>query len=43
MASVIRQLKMPPLSAKDCRMRAEEYFDKDKCFSEYIKLYESLM
>lgn len=43
MAAAIRQLKMSPLSAKDCRMRAEEYFDKDKCFSEYIKLYENLM
>ena len=43
MAAAIRQLKESPLSSKDCRMRAEEYFDKDKCFSEYIKLYENLM
>lgn len=43
MAAAIRQLKESPLSSMDCRMRAEEYFDKDKCFSEYIKLYENLM
>lgn len=43
MAAAIRQLKESPLSSKDCRMRAEEYFDKDKCFSEYIKLYENLI
>lgn len=27
----------------DCRKRAEEYFDKDKCFEKYIDLYESLL
>lgn len=43
MAAAIRQLKESTLSSKDCRIRAEEYFDKDKCFSEYIKLYENLM
>lgn len=43
MASAIRQLKESPLSTKDCRMRAEEYFDKDKCFTQYIKLYERLL
>lgn len=43
MAAAIQQLKESPLSSVDCRNRAEEYFDKDKCFREYIKLYESLM
>lgn len=43
MAAAIRQLKEFSLSSKDCRMRAEEYFDKDKCFGEYIKLYENLL
>ena len=28
---------------KDCRERAEQEFDKDKCFEKYIKLYESLL
>ena len=27
----------------DCRKRAEEHFDKDKCFEKYIELYESLL
>ena len=26
-----------------CRKRAEELFDKNKCFEEYIKLYESIL
>ena len=32
----IRELHVHPLSAEDCRKRAEAYFDKDKCFEEYI-------
>lgn len=35
------------LSGKDmreaCRRRAEEFFDKDKCFKKYVELYESLI
>jgi len=23
-----------------CRKRAEEHFDKDKCFEKYVELYE---
>lgn len=30
-----------PLSSVDCRNRAVELFDKDKCFEEYIELYKS--
>lgn len=26
-----------------CRARAEEHFDKDKCFRKYIELYEELL
>jgi len=29
--------------SSDCRMRAEQEFDKNKCFDKYIKLYESLL
>lgn len=29
--------------AKDCRIRAVQEFDKDKCFEKYISLYESLL
>ena len=28
---------------KDCRARAEQEFDKDKCFATYVELYESLI
>ena len=27
----------------ECRSRAEMYFDKDKCFEQYVSLYESLI
>ena len=27
----------------DCRKRAEEHFDKDKCFEEYIELYNRIL
>lgn len=43
LAEAIRQIKRTPLSYTDCRLRAEMYFDKDKCFREYIDLYESLI
>lgn len=39
----IRKMKEYPLSSDDCRKRAEEHFDKDKCFEKYIQLYESLI
>lgn len=31
------------LHSADCRKRAVDYFDKDKCFEKYIELYESLI
>lgn len=43
LANAIMSMKEHPLSSADCRKRAEEYFDKDKCFEEYIKLFESLL
>ena len=39
----IRELRQRPISAAVCRQRAEVLFDKDKCFEEYIKLYENLL
>lgn len=42
LAGAIRQMKEKPLSSKDCRKRAEECFDKDKCFEKYIDLYNEL-
>ena len=42
LADAIRLIKESPLSSEACRKRAEEHFEKDKCFEEYIELYESL-
>lgn len=38
----IKYLRDHSLSSRACRARAERLFDKDKCFEEYIRLYESL-
>lgn len=43
MASAIKTLKVNPLSSDDCRIRAEEYYNKDKCFMSYVQLYEQLL
>ena len=42
LANAIIKMKCHPFSSTDCRKRAEEFFDKDKCFEEYIRLYEKL-
>lgn len=39
----IKQLESNPLLCEDCRKRAVNRYDKDKCFEEYISLYESLL
>ena len=43
LADAIRKMKAHPLSPVDCRKRAEQHFNKDKCFEKYIELYERLM
>ena len=43
MIRCVRDLKSRPINAAVCRQRAVEHFDKDKCFEEYIKLYENLL
>ena len=43
LADAIRKMKGHPLSSEDCRKRAEEHFDKDKCFEKYINLYNTLL
>jgi len=43
LANNIMWMKDNPLSSADCRKRAEEHFDKDKCFEEYVKLYEDIL
>ena len=43
LADAIVRMKEYPLASSDCRKRAEEEFDKDKCFEKYIGLYEKLL
>lgn len=43
LAEAVRQMRIQPLSSNVCRKRAEEYFDKNKCFEKYIDLYNSLI
>ncbi len=43
LAVAIQKMKENPLSSADCRKRAEDYFEKDKCFEKYIDLYNGLM
>ena len=42
LADAIKNMKAAPLSAKDCRSRAEMYFDKNKCYERYVELYDDL-
>ena len=43
MANAIIKMRQRPKSSKACRERAEEFFNKDKCFDEYLQLYEALL
>jgi len=43
LSEAIIKLKENPLSSEACRKRAEMYFDKDKCFHEYIELYNEIL
>ena len=43
LANAIMDIKRHPLSSTDCRNRAIELFDKDKCFEKYIELYQCLI
>lgn len=43
LADAICKMEKSPLSSEDCRQRAEKLFDKDKCFGQYIQLYDSLL
>lgn len=42
MADAIESLRKKPLSSEECRKYAVENFDKDKCFMNYVRLYEQL-
>ena len=43
LANAIICMKENPLSPNDCRKRAEEHFDKDKCFGKYLSLFNELL
>lgn len=43
LTEVLFKERQNPLSSDECRRRAEKYFDKDKCFEEYIRLYNRLV
>lgn len=43
LADAILRLKSHPLSSDACRSRAEKFFDKDKCFEQYLTLYNQLL
>lgn len=43
MAEAIKSLKTKPLSSEECRKHAVESFDKDRCYVEYVSLYEALL
>ena len=47
-ASIVKSLELRDKSEvvaqrRACRKRAEELFDKDKCFEKYVELYEELI
>ena len=43
LANAIKYMKKNPLSSEECRKRALEHFNKDKCFNTYIELYKKLL
>ena len=43
LAEAITTMRANPKSSKACRKRAEDCFNKDKCFEEYIRIYEQLL
>ena len=43
MARAIAELKQHPLSAADCRDRAEAHFNRNTCFEKYIQLYNDIL
>lgn len=43
LVETIKAMRLNPKSSVACRERAERFFDKDKCFEEYVELYEELV
>lgn len=43
LANTIMWMRENPFSSEDCRKRAEEFFDMDKCYKKYLTLYNELL
>ena len=43
LGSTIKWMLDNPMSSDACRKRAEEFFNKDKCYMKYIELYKKLL
>ena len=43
LSQAVNELSKKPLERKACRIRAIENFDKNKCFEQYISLYNELL
>lgn len=43
LAAAIVNMRNNPLSSKDCRERAEQLFDEERCFEKYMDLYYNLL
>ena len=43
LVSAIKNMKENPLSSTACKQRVEAMFDKNKCFTQYIDLYNQLL
>ena len=43
LVNAIKQVREKPLLSENCRLRAEQLFNKDKCFEKYIELYNNLL
>ena len=43
LVDAILKMNVNPLSSESCRKRAEECFDKYKCFEEYVELYNRIL
>lgn len=43
LVDAIKQIQEFPFLSENCRSRAEQLFNKDKCFEKYIDLYEKII
>lgn len=43
LTEAIRRMGKQSLSLEDCRKRAVECYDKDRCYRKYLNLYETLL